>query len=174
MIRCAISRGATSQHDQACITRNFVPMMSPEPITNDSNKFSSFQSWNNKQNVESSPSPEDDSPIVSNSNTTTSLFTSNRNVRTRSIPSDRNPWNLSQGFGTVLDSSKSRSKNYLTLDPWMIALDYESLNKLSTAQLMQRLKSHRQPYKGLKHELIERWRAFKLEQQEDSEMILVD
>jgi len=57
-----------------------------------------------------------------------------------------------------------KPKSILSLDPWMIALDYESLSKLTTAQLMQRLKSHNLPHRGLKHELIERWRTFKLKE----------
>merc|ERR1712113_880575 len=52
--------------------------------------------------------------------------------------------------------------NYLELDDYMTALDDKSLNKLTTAQLMQRLKSHNLPYKGLKHELIQRWKSYKL------------
>ena len=54
-----------------------------------------------------------------------------------------------------------QSKDYLELDDYMTALDYVSLNKLSTAMLMQRLKSHGLPYRGLKHELIQRWKEYK-------------
>ena len=54
--------------------------------------------------------------------------------------------------------------NYLKLDDYMITIDDESLNKLSTAQLMQRLRAHNLSTKGLKHELIQRWKTFKLKE----------
>ena len=55
--------------------------------------------------------------------------------------------------------------NYLELDDYMTALDDKSLNKLTTAQLMQRLKAHNLEWKGLKHELVERWKDYKLKEQ---------
>ena len=51
--------------------------------------------------------------------------------------------------------------NYLELDDYMILLDDASLNKLTTAQLMQRLKSHGLEYKAFKHVLIKRWQNYK-------------
>ena len=54
--------------------------------------------------------------------------------------------------------------NYLQLDHYMTSLDDKSLNKLSTAQLMQRLRAHDLEWKGLKHELIQRWKHHKLKE----------
>eukprot|EP01084_Bolivina_argentea_P283829 486210_1 len=51
--------------------------------------------------------------------------------------------------------------NYLELDDYMINIDDQSLNKLTTAQLIQRLKSHNLPINGFKRELIERWKSYK-------------
>ena len=68
----------------------------------------------------------------------------------------------------VLFSSVSNTKtttrkkaNYLALDDYMTSLDDKSLNKLTTAQLMQRLRANNLEWKGLKHELVERWKTFK-------------
>ena len=47
----------------------------------------------------------------------------------------------------------------------MITIDDESLNKLTTAQLMQRLRAHNLSTKALKHELIARWKTFKMKEQ---------
>lgn len=55
----------------------------------------------------------------------------------------------------------NKKKNYLELDHYMTCLDDVSLNKLTTAQLMQRLRAHNLQWKGLKHELIARWKSFK-------------
>ena len=52
--------------------------------------------------------------------------------------------------------------NYLQLDDWMTSLKDTSLNRLTTAQLIQRLKSNGLDYKGMKHELIHRWKTYKL------------
>ena len=74
------------------------------------------------------------------------------------------------GFGNTINTHKvlgsmdttSTRKNYLELDDYMMAVDYESLNKLTTAQLMQRLKSKGLPFRGMmKDELIERWQKCK-------------
>eukprot|EP01084_Bolivina_argentea_P283830 486212_1 len=54
-----------------------------------------------------------------------------------------------------------RRINYLELDDYMINIDDQSLNKLTTAQLIQRLKSHNLPINGFKRELIERWKSYK-------------
>ena len=56
--------------------------------------------------------------------------------------------------------NNAKQTNYLELDDYMTSLDDESLNKLSTAQLMQRLRAHKLEWKGLKHELIERWKVY--------------
>ena len=63
-------------------------------------------------------------------------------------------------------SSGSAWTDYLELDDFMTALDDQSLNRLSTAQLMQRLKSHGLPYRGLKHELIARWKEYKMKEKD--------
>ena len=57
-----------------------------------------------------------------------------------------------------------RNIEYLKLDDYMVSIDYDSLNKLTTAQLMQRLRANNLECTGLKHELIERWRNYKLSQ----------
>ena len=64
------------------------------------------------------------------------------------------------------NSKKVKLTNYLKLDDYMTSLDDKSLNKLTTAQLMQRLKAHNLEWKGLKHELIKRWKDYKLKEQE--------
>ena len=53
--------------------------------------------------------------------------------------------------------------NYLELHDYMISIDTKSLNKLNTAQLMQRLRANNLEWKGLKNELIQRWRNYKLQ-----------
>lgn len=64
--------------------------------------------------------------------------------------------------GLVIYKTKSTGYNFLALDEYMISMDDESLNRLSTAQLMQRLRAHNLEWKGMKHELIQRWKSFKL------------
>ena len=162
--RCAVSRGSTSRHDTACINRNF----------SDNTDFGGQDPWTQ-------------SITPTNNEITTPLY--QRGGTPNFSPLSQYPTDNELGsfFGGNLDGSafngtnrnsihsqRPKPKNYLSLDPWMTALDDESLNKLSTAQLMQRLKSHGLPHRGLKHELIERWRTFKTQQKEDSEMVLVD
>ncbi len=49
----------------------------------------------------------------------------------------------------------------------MTSLDDKSLNKLTTAHLMQRLKSNGLSTRGLKQDLLLRWKQYKLNQQKD-------
>lgn len=56
--------------------------------------------------------------------------------------------------------------NKITLEPTldMVSFDNKALNKLSTAQLMQRLKTYNLSIKGYRYQLMERWQIFKLKQ----------
>ena len=78
------------------------------------------------------------------------------------------------GFGNANTTNQismnatNERKNYLELDDYMRAVDYESLNKLTTAQLMQRLKSKGLPFRGMmKDELIEKWQKYKESESSD-------
>ena len=79
-----------------------------------------------------------------------------------------NQHNLNQDLPSfhATPSQNAKATNYLELDDYMTSLDDKSLNKLTTAQLMQRLKAHNLEWRGLKHELIKRWRDYKSKEQE--------
>jgi len=76
---------------------------------------------------------------------------------------------LAQKYGHMSDNDgnqavgaeSSHCANYLELEAHMTAMDEQSLNKLSTAQLIQRLRAHGQPFRGLKHDLVQRWQTYK-------------
>ena len=71
--------------------------------------------------------------------------------------------NNQNSFNVTPDlSAPTKRINYLELDDWITSLDDASLNRLTTAQLIQRLRSNGLDYKGMKHELIERWKKFKM------------
>eukprot|EP01084_Bolivina_argentea_P040322 74532_1 len=88
------------------------------------------------------------------------FYSNNRNNVTNNHNNNNNNTGWSCGNSATID----KRINYLQLDQYMIQLDEKSLNLLTTAQLMQRLRCHGLAYKGLKHELIERWKNYKLSQ----------
>mmetsp|Transcript_42467 Transcript_42467/g.70075 ORF Transcript_42467/g.70075 Transcript_42467/m.70075 type:complete len:205 (-) Transcript_42467:102-716(-) len=91
----------------------------------------------------------------------------------------RAPWNGDvSSFGGGIQNNNTfvpmvarddrRQKNdYLKLEGYMTSMDETSLKKLSTAQIMQRLRANGLEWKtGLRHELIDRWQKFNVEKEQ--------
>merc|ERR1712228_822824 len=87
---------------------------------------------------------------------------------------NNNTNNNNVNFASDLSVLSNKRINYLELDDYMTAVDDKSLNKLTTAQLIQRLRSNGLDYKGLKHQLIQRWKKYKIEQAKTGTKMMLD
>ena len=146
-----MSRGSTASHDPDCNNRNNV-----------SNGFS----WGTSNVINTSNT--NNSPAWSwgsnnNNNNNNNSWSSSSSSKWNNNNNNNNNNNISSLLSST--ANKVQKTNYLELDEYMIAFDDKSLNKLTTAQLMQRLRAHNLEWKGLKHELVERWKDYKLKEQ---------
>ena len=159
---CAVSKGNPMSHDFECDSRNgilyggkskkksFKKRMKKRKIIRKKKKAFKRNFYSNTNNNNSFPWNYGNNAVPALDNTFTNT----------PLSSFGNNQNSFVGMSDL--SAPTKRINYLELDDWMISLDDASLNRLTTAQLIQRLRSNGLDYKGMKHELIERWKKFKM------------